>query len=126
MSKISISRRLQVLTNSTRSTPFSVSRARKHSSKDWVFWNSRIGIGPHVPEVTGGAERRCESSPPRRDPDSDARCRRLRPRFFLRCRLRGRLHGFLDRREDPILAGAVIRVRVPEHVANLADVPREE
>jgi hypothetical protein len=37
MSKISSTDRLQTLANSTRSTPFSVSRARKHSSKDWVF-----------------------------------------------------------------------------------------
>jgi hypothetical protein len=43
-----------------------VSRTRKWSAGDWVFRDSCIGIGSHVPKFTGGAERRYRHSPTRR------------------------------------------------------------
>jgi hypothetical protein len=50
---------LQTLWSCTLRSPSSVSKARKRSPEDWVFWDSCIGVGSHVPKATGGAARRC-------------------------------------------------------------------
>ena len=57
---------LQTLWSCTLRSPSSVSKARKRSPDDWVFWDSCIGVGSHVPKATGGAERQPGCSPSRR------------------------------------------------------------